>query len=488
MKRAIRWYDYITINVYFLGLTTVAQTNGLVFPLLVQVFVGMALQGTYLGRLRLWTLMLALLMQALMGMFSDRSTLRWGRRRPFIFVGTLLTLGLIIAVGYSTGMQGMDGFWFLFGIALLMQATSNTAQAAQQGLIPDLVPSNLRGRFSGVKTLFELPLPLIIVSLVIGRIISAGNLLLGLLIAAAVLLLSMLLTMLVPEKPLEEAPPPIDWQPFIRLLIMTGAFTAVILGSGYVVGIVTRLLEGVTDSTLILILMGFIGVAAMTVAVVLGVWLSVRISLGESARQNPSFTWWVVNRLAFLVGANNLSYFAIYFLQARLGYEREAAAAPAALLMLFVGISILVSAIPSGWLADRFGAKRMVALSGFIAAFGVLVVLLTTNLTIIYIGGCIIGIAIGFFFTTNWALGTVLVPKKEAGRYLGLSNLAGAGAGAVGAYIGGPIADYVSASITTMVGAGYVLLFTLYGLLFLLSTIPLLGIRQQVKNRVSSRV
>jgi len=36
MQRALRWYDTLTVNVYFLGLTTLSQTNGLVFPLLVQ--------------------------------------------------------------------------------------------------------------------------------------------------------------------------------------------------------------------------------------------------------------------------------------------------------------------------------------------------------------------------------------------------------------------------------------------------------------------
>lgn len=477
MTREVRWYDYITINIYFLGLTTLAQTNGLVFPLLVQDFVGEAVQGTYLGRLRLWTLMVALLMQAVMGMISDRSTLRWGRRRPFIFIGTIFDLIFIAAVGFSAGMSGMSGYWFLMAAALLMQVSSNTAQAAQQALIPDLVPSKLRGSFSGVKTLFELPLPLILMSFTIGRMIAAGNILAGLLLASAVLVLSMFLTMLVPEKPLEEAPPPIDWEPFLRLFIMTAAFTAIILGTGFLVGIISRVLAPVTDSFTILFLMGLVGLAAITLAIVLGVWLSVRISTGASARQNPSFTWWLVNRLAFLAGTNNLSIFAVFFLQSRLGLEGKKAAGPAAILMMFVGIFILLSALPSGWLSDRFGLKRMVAVSGVIAAFGVLVALLTTDLTIIYIGGCILGIATGLFFTSSWALGTVLVPEKEAGRYLGISNLAGAGAGAVGAYIGGPIADFVSAYIPTMIGVGYVLLFTLYGLLFLLSILALAGVK-----------
>jgi nitrate/nitrite transporter NarK len=146
------------------------------------------------------------------------------------------------------------------------------------------------------------------------------------------------------------------------------------------------------------------------------------------ARIHP-FTWWVINRLAFLVGATNLSTFAVYFIQARLGFERETAAGPAARLMLVVGVFILLSALPSGWLSDRFGRRSLVILSGLMAALGTLVALLVPNLNLIYVGGTLIGIATGLFYTANWALGTDIVPKLEAGRYLGISNLAGAGAG-----------------------------------------------------------
>jgi MFS family permease len=73
------------------------------------------------------------------------------------------------------------------------------------------------------------------------------------------------------------------------------------------------------------------------------------------------------------------------------------------------------------------------------------------------------------FYSASWALGTEIVPQDQAGRYLGISNLAGAGAGAIGAYIGGPIADHV----------GYVLLFAIYGGLFLLSVLALKGVREK---------
>lgn len=120
----------------------------------------------------------------------------------------------------------------------------------------------------------------------------------------------------------------------------------------------------------------------------------------------------------------------------------------------------------------------MVALAGLVAVVGTIIALSLPNLSIIYVGGCIIGIAAGFFYTANWALGTVLVPKEEAGRYLGISNLAGAGAGAVGAYIGGPIADFVTAQVPGVPGFGYVLIFSIYGLLFLFSVLALTQVKE----------
>ena len=100
-----------------------------------------------------------------------------------------------------------------------------------------------------------------------------------------------------------------------------------------------------------------------------------------------------------------------------------------------------------------------------------------------YVGGVIIGIATGLFFTSNWALGTELVPPTESGRYLGVSNLAGAGAGAVGAYIGGPIADYFTRTYPESPGIGYVLLFSIFGMLFIFSIFAITKVKVQFKKK-----
>ena len=119
----------------------------------------------------------------------------------------------------------------------------------------------------------------------------------------------------------------------------------------------------------------------------------------------------------------------------------------------------------------------MVAIAGLTALVGTVIALSFPSLLAIYIGGCIIGIGTGLFYTANWALGTLLVPKEQAGRYLGISNLAGAGAGAVGAYIGGPIADFVTAQAPQIPGFGYVLIFSIYGMLFLFSVLAVTQVK-----------
>jgi len=125
-----------------------------------------------------------------------------------------------------------------------------------------------------------------------------------------------------------------------------------------------------------------------------------------------------------------------------------------------VGVFILITALPSGFLADRFGKKILVAIACLLAAGGIGVMLLFPTLTALYAAGSLVGAGVGLFYSANWALGTDIVPR---GRFLGLSNLAGAGAGAIGAYIAGPIAD----------AAGYTMIMGLYGFLFISSILVL---------------
>jgi MFS family permease len=179
----------------------------------------------------------------------------------------------------------------------------------------------------------------------------------------------------------------------------------------------------------------------------------------------------------FLAAVTSIQGFAPYFLMYAFKITNEEAAQLTGNLVMVVGIFTLLSALPSGWFSDNFGYKRLVAISGVIATIGGALLLSTIwlpNLNMILIAGCILGIATGLFMTTNWALGTQVAPRREAGRYLGISNLAGAGAGMIGTGIGGPMADYLNGYYP---GLGYFAIFASYALLFGLSVVSLIGVK-----------
>jgi MFS family permease len=219
----------------------------------------------------------------------------------------------------------------------------------------------------------------------------------------------------------------------------------------------------------------------MIVAVVVGVWAGALVTLGLDARRNASFTWWIVNRLMFLAAVTSIQGSVFYFVMYAFKLTDKAASDLTGTLTAIIGIFIVVTALASGWLADRIGRKLLVGLSGLMAAVGGFLLLSTiwvSNLAMIYVAGTIIGLATGLFMTANWALGTDLVPNEQAGRYLGISNLAGAGAGIVGAGIGGLVADQLN---LVRPGLGYFAIFASYAVLFALSSVSVLGIHEAKK-------
>lgn len=470
--RELHWYDYLFINSNWFALTLRSQMlAGLAVPLLVEQFVGQAQKGSYFGSIRLWGLMAALLFQALFGILSDHSRSRWGRRRPFVFIGAASEVFVIMSIAWIAGLQGMTGYTLLFGAYLLSMLATNMAQAATQGLIPDLVPQEKRGTASGIKVLLEIPLPLILFGLILAPLVKEGSLTAALAVTCGVLLLCMGLTMFSREKALTQSPP-LDWKPFTSLVAMTAVFTIIILGLGQVVKWATPLLKASLQGSSAPLALGLLGVIIMLIAVGAGVVASLRVHLRGQHKEQSSFTWWVITRLAALVAINNIGTFLLYFVQEKFNMPGNEAAGLAGTLPMILGVCVILFGLVAGWLSDRFNRKLLTFVSGIIGAFGVAMTVVTTSVTWLYVAAIFIGLAYALFNVSSWALGTDIIPKQRAGEYMGLQNLAGAGAGAIGAYIGGPIAD----------ASGYVLLMSIFGVMFLAASVAVLFIRLPQKK------
>ena len=71
--------------------------------------------------------------------------------------------------------------------------------------------------------------------------------------------------------------------------------------------------------------------------------------------------------------------------------------------------------------------------------------LFATDMRGLLIFGSVLGAGIGLFLTSNWALANSLAPGAEAGKFLGLTNLATAGSAAL-ARLEGPALDSLNAA------------------------------------------
>ena len=191
MKRPLRWRDLLTINAFWLGANIGSGIlTPVLVPFLVALFMPAELKNSYLATVRVIGLAVAMLVQPLAGLLSDRSTSRFGRRRPFIAAGALFNIVFLLIIGASPSFLGPanagagKAYLVLIAGMALLQASANVAQGALQGLIPDNVPESQRGQASGVKSVFEL-LPIFVVIL-IGPLVDAGRiwLVVGIMMAA----------------------------------------------------------------------------------------------------------------------------------------------------------------------------------------------------------------------------------------------------------------------------------------------------------------
>jgi MFS family permease len=264
-----------------------------------------------------------------------------------------------------------------------LQFSSNTAHGPSQGLLPDRVPPDQLGRGSAVKSTLDM-LGLIGASLLIGHFLheDASNQIPAMGIVAAVLALFAALTLFGTHE-------------------ADSRHTAE-----------TRPVEG--------------GMADI---------------FRVNWKKAPGFAGLILSRFVFLAGVYGIQAFAQYYVRDTLNVGD-----PVALtgnLMAVIALSLTVFAFGSGWLCDRFGRKPLHAAAAILVAGGSLLLIPSQSPEAVLLCGSIIGAGAGVFLTSNWALATDLAPLPEAGKFLGLTNLATAGAGAL-SRLTGPGLDWLN--------------------------------------------
>jgi MFS family permease len=185
----------------------------------------------------------------------------------------------------------------------------------------------------------------------------------------------------------------------------------------------------------------------------------------------PGFSRLLGGRALLMAGYFALQGFAQYFIADKLGLPNPAGVT--ALLMAVMGAAIFLLAVPTGVLADRMGRRPLNVFAALLGAGATIALLFVVNVWQLVIAGGLVGASAGIFMSVNWAWAADLAPPAEAGRYLGLSNVATAGASALSRLVAGPIIDGGNA---LRAGIGYDLLFLVLAIAMTAGALILAGV------------
>jgi len=139
----------LQISIYWFGITSIMGGIGVVVQKQIPAFVSGDLQGPAIALQSLLTTIMAAAIQPTIGMVSDFTISKWGRRKPFIAVGA--TLDILFLIGIGTANTYLTLVVFLVAI----QFSSNFAQGPFQGYIPDLVPGEQVGLASALVGIMQ---------------------------------------------------------------------------------------------------------------------------------------------------------------------------------------------------------------------------------------------------------------------------------------------------------------------------------------------
>lgn len=95
-----------------------------------------------------------LIVQPIIGYYSDRTWTRLGRRRPYFLTGAILaSMGLILMPNADMFIAFMPSLWVGAGMLMIMDASFNVAMEPFRALVADILPSDQRTLGFSVQTI-----------------------------------------------------------------------------------------------------------------------------------------------------------------------------------------------------------------------------------------------------------------------------------------------------------------------------------------------
>lgn len=300
----------------------------------------------------------ALIAAPIFGAISDRTQSRFGRRKPWVVFGCGLMLVGLVLMALATTLTAIGLGWFL------VQIGANAAMAANNALLPDLVPEAQRGK---VSALIGIALSLALFSgSYVTQFTADDNLLMFLAPWALCPLAVALLFSSFKDRPAVSVPP----------------FGLADLGRTFWVNPV----------------------------------------------KHPDFGWAFLSRFLVFMGVAYFLSYQFIFLSDQLKLDNAEALEGLALSQLITTIVTITCTLLSGWLSDRIGRRKPVVLfAGLLVAIGLTIIAFATSLNHFLVGAAVYGIGQGVYFAVDMALVAAVLPNQEdTAKDLGVFNIASA--------------------------------------------------------------
>ena len=397
--------------------------------------VGDAHKGTALGVVMLAGGVVSAIEPPLVGWLSDRTRTKWGRRKPYIFIGAL---GVVVAMIFLPYCTTVFSFTTVY---VFVQLFSNLSSSANLGLMPDLVPQVQLGRASGMMGALG----------ALGQLIGATS---GVLVSrygistvywilSCIYLICMLVTVCCIDEPESSK----TWK-----------------NSAEKVSKLTNDSKGTSGS--------------------------IQIQSGRNQRRcggkehgclhtftdallnNYDFRWVFITRLLYNMGIYSVQEFLQYYVADVIPMKGWSTTSEVSLLFAPLLLGAFVSAYFGGKISDSMGGRRkiFIYISGSVQV--VVCLLLAVNNSVLFAGilALFFGFASGCYAAVDFAMVLDVLPNsKNVARDLGVWHVSLVLPQLLSTPLSGRILDVVRKEIS--IRAGYSAIFVLSGFWFFISTV-----------------
>jgi MFS family permease len=311
----------------------------------------------------------AMIGPALLGYLSDRCRSRFGRRRPFIAIGAALTA---IALLFLAGAQSL---WVMVVGYLFLQVSDDIGTGPYAAIIPDVVPTERRGKASGIMSMLQLVAQICAVAVAI-PLHDITKIYIAVAVVNVLCAVAVLLTVrerrYVPAAGEPVAPPP---DPARQMDLLS------------------RLRRGADR------------------------WIA--------PFRSPDFRWVWFTRFLCAFGFYLILLYVSNYLTDRMpdlrlfgmglgGKTRKDAVKNAALVAaLVISLAGAVGAGVAGRLTDVWGRKRLIVYAGWLMFAALVPFSLVPNYTAMVSLAVVFGFGYGAYLSASWALAADVLPSKE---------------------------------------------------------------------------